>query len=234
MEKGGIIVKLEEKVFERKKFIIKNLLDYGFRYKNGHYTLKVDFMEGDFQAILAINEEGVFTGKVIDKMNNEAYGQLYNETMKGAYVNSVRFAYENLLTCLAKACCVDVHFAFHQANRITAEIVNSYHISPDFPWVQSQYQDYGTFRHPDSKKWFALIMNVKWGVLLKNEDETTIDIINLKIDPEDGETLRKIRGIYPGYHMNHKYWISVVLNDTLLDEKILRLVEDSFSLTKKK
>ncbi|NWO25690.1 hypothetical protein HW272_08440 [Peptostreptococcaceae bacterium oral taxon 081] len=31
--------------------------------------------------------------------------------------------------------------------------------------------------------------------------------------------------------MNHKHWISVVLNETLSDNEVMKLIENSFSLT---
>ena len=46
-----------------------------------------------------------------------------------------------------------------------------------------------------------------------------------------GDELRPIPGIYPAYHMNHKTWISVVLDETLPDEKILELIDTSYQLT---
>ena len=46
-----------------------------------------------------------------------------------------------------------------------------------------------------------------------------------------GDELRQIPGIYPAYHMNHKTWISVVLDETLPDEKILELIDTSYQLT---
>ena len=32
--------------------------------------------------------------------------------------------------------------------------------------------------------------------------------------------------------MNHKTWISVVLDDTICDDKIMELIQSSFDLTK--
>lgn len=32
--------------------------------------------------------------------------------------------------------------------------------------------------------------------------------------------------------MNHKMWISVVLDDTICDDKIMELIQSSFDLTK--
>jgi len=41
-------------------------------------------------------------------------------------------------------------------------------------------------------------------------------------------------GIYPAHHMNHKYWISVVLNEEIEDEKIMTLIDLSFNITNEK
>ena len=41
-------------------------------------------------------------------------------------------------------------------------------------------------------------------------------------------------GIYPAYHMNHKYWISIVLNEEIEDERIMHLIDLSFNVTNEK
>lgn len=46
-------------------------------------------------------------------------------------------------------------------------------------------------------------------------------------------SLRKRQGIPPGYHMNKEHWITLVLNRFDPTEKIYRLIEISFHLTKK-
>ena len=189
-------------------------------------------MEGDFSATLFVADNGSVSGKVVDNMTGEEYLPLRVENYSGAYVNSVRAAYENLLAEIAEKCCTDVLFVSDQANRITDAIFDMYSVRPDFPWGQSQYESYGTFRHPDNNKWFALIMDVKWNVLLKDGNTSFVDIVNLKIDPSTGEELRKIPGIYPAYHMNHKNWISVTLDDRLTDEEVMALIDSSFGLTR--
>ena len=77
----------------------------------------------------------------------------------------------------------------------------------------------------------ALIINVTRDVLDKDGNTSPIDILNVKISPAQGEELRKTPGIYPAYHMNHKTWISVVLDETLADEKIGELINTSYQLT---
>lgn len=222
---------IEQKIFERKRFDPKKLLEYGFQRKSDCFIYQSDFMNGDFHAYISVTDKDIISGRVIDTMNDEEYAPLRVENLTGAYVGQVRNEYKNLLNDIADKCCTTVLFAFDQANRITEQIIAKYAVHPDFPWEQSQYQSYGTFRHTDSGKWFALIMNIKWDSLLKNKNQNTIDIINLKVNPKKCTGLTTTNGIYPGYHMNHQNWISVVLNDTLSDEEIMRLIEDSFSLT---
>lgn len=225
---------IEQQVFKKRRFVPARMTAYGFAKKSRCYTYEKDFMDGDFHAVVTVSQKGEVSGTVIDRMNEEAYAPLRQQVHEGAYAHKVQCAYQALLEQIADACCETVLFASDQANRLTDRILETYDVKPDFPWAQQQYQSYGAFRHADSGKWFALLMNVKWDVLLKNGDQTTVDIVNLKIDPERGAALRAQPGIYPGYHMNHKNWISVVLDGTIADDVVMASVADSYRLTKKK
>lgn len=116
-------------------------------------------------------------------------------------------------------------FASDQANRIANLIYERYGVKLDFPWKD----DNGVFRHLDNNKRFSLIMYVKWNALLKDGNTRMVNIMNLK-----SEEHYDIDGIYPAYHMNHKSWISLALDDTLSDSLIMELVSKSYNLTKKK
>ena len=133
---------------------------------------------------------------------------------------------------MRRPCCQDVLFASDQANRLTQCILERFQVEPDFPWEkEARYQAYGVFRHASNRKWFALIMRVKCAVLDKDGNPALVDVINLKIPPEHGEALLQLPGVYPAYHMNHKTWISVVLDDTQTDEAIMAWIEGSYRLT---
>lgn len=228
---------IEEKVFERKKFISKKLLQYGFCEVDDGYEYKTDFMNREFQASIFVTKEGKISGKVIDVMNNEEYSRIRAENCSDAFVVSVRTAYESLLTSIAGACCNATFFNSEQANRIMGKILQEYQVEPDFPWAKGKckkYEDYCVFRHKDTKKWFALIMNINWHSLLKDNNFEMVDVINLKTEASDNENLKKKSGIYPAYHMNHKSWISIVLNENFKDEEIIELINLSFNLTHEK
>lgn len=224
----------EEKIFGRKRFDAGKMLRFGFRAAEGGFVYSSDFFNGDFRAEITVSASGGVSGKVIDKMNDEEYAPLRIDGFNCGYVNSVRNGYEELLSYIAENCCRGVLFACDQANRVTELISRAYSVDPDFPFGQGQYGGCGVFRHGDNRKWFAIIMNVRRSVLDKRGGDRPVDIINLKTDPGlDGGSPAK-EGVYPAYHMNHKKWISVLLDDTLSDGDIMAMIDISFRMTKQR
>lgn len=222
---------IEEKVFERKRFVKEKMLDFGFTENDGGYCYETDFMDGDFSAVLQVSKSGEIACRVVDKMNGEEYSQIRIDSSRSGYVQSVRTAYEELLGHIAEECCKEVSFASDQANRIAERIAGTYDTLPDYPWDGSGYQHFGVFRHSGNSKWFALIMNVKRRVLTKDHDESAVDVVNLKAERDAIAKLTQRPGIYPAYHMNRKYWISVALDGLLTDDEVMALVSESFRLT---
>ena len=117
-------------------------------------------------------------------------------------------------------------------DKVTKYISNQYGVDPEYPW--DNYPEYTVFRHRDNKKWFALIMKVgcdKIGI----KGEGQVDVINLKIDdPILHDTLVHEKGIIPGYHMNKQYWITVMLDGSVSEDQVYRLIDTSFAATGKK
>jgi len=228
-------MKIEEKVFEQKKFIPEKLLKYGFCEVGNGYEYKTDFMNGEFQASIFVTKEGKASGKVIDVMNDEKYSRLHAENCSDSYVISVQTAYEDLLISIAESCCDILPFASSQANRIMEKIFQKYKVEPDFPWAKQggfkNYKNYGVFRHKGTKKWFAIIMDVNWHSLLKNKNFATVDIINLKVEFVE---YFKNKGIYPAYHMDKENWVSITLDETLEDDVITNIIDLSFNVTNEK
>ena len=60
------------------------------------------------------------------------------------------------------------------------------------------------------------------------------EIINLKIDDKKIPLLLTQKGFYPAYHMNKKYWITLILDETLNDEIIFQLITESHTFSEKK
>ena len=219
------MIHIEDEFFLKKKFNFEKLKEFGFSIENNTYVYTEYFLDSNFKAIIEISD--VLKGKVIDNNSDEEYIPLCIESFDGEYVCKVREAYKSILKRIADTCCTNVFFAFEQANRITNQIYETYGIKPDFPWND----DNGVFRHLDTRKWFSLIMYVSLDALLKNGEGHMLNIINVKIDTSKRDELCEIKGIYPAFHMNHKMWVSIALDETISDDKIMKLIQCSFDLT---
>ena len=222
------MARLIDDVFKHQKFIPTQMTEFGFQKTGDSYTYEENFLGGSFRAVVTVRN-GKVDGQVIDCSTGDEYYQIDVPAMQGKFVSSVRSGYLEILGRIVDHCCLTMPFASPQANRIAGRIYDQYRVMPDFPWKSKNNKDNGVFRHLNSGKWFGLIMNGRRGLVTKDDDEQNVDIINLKSDtlPVDG------RSVFPAYHMNHKYWISVVLDDQLGDDDVMRLIDESFRLTGK-
>lgn len=93
-----------------------------------------------------------------------------------------------------------------------------------------KFPNYEVLRHKKNEKWFGLFMLVEKNKL-GLEGEETIDIVDVKADPELVAILRNTSGYFPAYHMDKNHWISVVLDGTVKEKKIIDLLKDSYNLT---
>ncbi len=58
--------------------------------------------------------------------------------------------------------------------------------------------------------------------------------MNLKCDPNEALALRDVfESVIPGYHMNKKHWNTVILDDSIPDGEIERMIDRSYGLVVK-
>ena len=211
-------------VFKKTKVNYSKLIKYGFKNNINNYIYEKEFLN-DFRAIITVNENNNITGKVIDLQTNDEYTNI-NMDINGTFVNQIRDEYKKILTDIKNNCFTRIYFISSQANRITNYIINKYHNYPEFLW--KKFDGYGVFRNLNNNKWYAIIMNVDFSKIDNKTGE--IEIINIKLKEEKIRELLKENGFYKSYHMNKKDWISMVLNDTIKDEIIEELIDESYKL----
>ena len=222
---------IEDRVFKKSKVNLQKLKKYGFAKYDGSWVYEKTFMNGDFKAVVQIDAQKKVRGEVFDVASGDVYLPLRIECGAEGYVHKVRAEYEKILQEIKNSCCNENIFASGQANRLVDFIVKTYGDKPDFPW--KKYNEYGVFRNNDSNKWYALIMNIGFNRLV-DEACGDVDVINIKIDENKIPVLLKQQGFYPAYHMNKKYWITLVLDDTISDEDLFELVDESHNYSIKK
>ena len=105
-------------------------------------------------------------------------------------------------------------------------VKKQYGTVPEYLWKESP--ESAVLRHSNGK-WYAVLMQVEKS-RLGLEGDTKVDIIDVKCDPDMVGLLTQTYGFLPGYHMNKKYWITMLLDGTVSEAKILDFLDMSYDL----
>ena len=201
---------------------------YGFVENEEFWTYNCQILQGEFFMTLSITPDNV-SFQVFDQETGDLYPQVHMESMRGSFVASVREACLEILYQIRKACFDVQDFIYPQTKRIVAKVLEKYGNQLEYLWEKSP--DTAVLRHEGNQKWYAVVMRIPWNKLEKGR-EGLVEAVNLKHD-QVADLLSK-KGIYPAFHMNKRYWLSLALDDSLQDEEVLELIERSWKLTVKK
>ena len=215
-------------IFKSYQFTQEKARVYGFLENGGVWIDSFQILDGDFVMTVSITTDNV-NFQVFDQETGDLYPQVHMESMTGSFVGSVREACLEILYQIRKACFDVQDFICPQTKRIMDQVQEKYGNQLEYLWEKSP--DTAVLRHEDSKKWYAVLMRIPWDKLEKGRDGQ-VEAVNLKHDQV--ADLLSQNGIYPAFHMNKRYWISLALDDTLSDEEVLDLLEISWNLTLKK
>jgi len=215
-------------IFKAYQFNSKKAKEYGFEENQGVWTYSSTILQGDFLMKITV-EDSDLTFQVFDQETGDLYPQVHMIGMRGTFVGSVREACLEVLYSIRKACFEVQEFFCPQTKRIMTLVQEKYGNQLEFLWEKSP--DTAVLRHENNQKWYAVLMQISWEKLDKTR-EGLVEAVNLKHDQV--ADLLSQKGIYPAFHMNKRYWISLPFDDTLTDEKVLELFERSWFLTSKK
>lgn len=88
----------------------------------------------------------------------------------------------------------------------------------DYPFADPNWT---VMRHYGNRRTFALIFEREGKIW-----------VNVKAEPMWGEHWRRTYpAVVPGYHMNKRHWISIILDGSMSEEEILPLIAESWALT---
>lgn len=109
-------------------------------------------------------------------------------------------------------------------------VKNQYGTVPEYLWETSPKS--AVLRHKNGK-WYAVLMQVEKS-RLGLEEESMVDIINVKCEPDMVGLLTQTYGFLSGYYMNKKYWITMLLDGRVSEAKILDFLDLSYDLIDQK
>lgn len=215
-------------IFKSYQFNKEKARDYGFVENGEVWTYSCQILQGEFFMTLSITPDNV-NFQVFDQETGDLYPQVHMESMSGSFVASVREACLEILYQIRKSCFDVQDFICPQTKRIIAQVQEKYGSQLEYLWEKSP--DTAVLRHEGNQKWYAVLMRIPWDKLEKGR-EGLVEAVNLKHD-QVADLLSK-KGIYPAFHMNKRYWLSLALDDSLQDEEVIELIEKSWNLTVKK
>lgn len=105
-------------------------------------------------------------------------------------------------------------------------VMDTFGTEPQYPWDDCN----AILRHSHNRKWYGVLLVVprsKFG--LPGDDP--VDVLNVKCDVLLSAAIRGEPGIYPAYHMNKDKWISILLDNSVDQGRIIPLIEMSYDLT---
>ena len=196
--------------FRLKRASFSKLTEYGFTRDGGGYVLTLPLVGGQLGLTVRVTDGGEVSARVFDADTGDEYTLHLVEESAGSFVGAVRGEYAAALA------------AEYMRGKYGSEL--------EFLWADTP--DCAICRRGDSKKWYAVFMVVKRGKLkgCAGDPEAEVEIINLRLPPEELPALVDGENFFPAYHMNKKNWVSVRA-DGVPERLLLRMIDVSYALT---
>ena len=204
------------------------LLKYGFECIGGEYVYTTDIFDNQFLLTVTINESGLTT-TLLEKEIQEVYTLHLVSSASGKFVNRVREEFYKVIDDINEHCS-DNPTKNELVTQIHDYVLQKYGDAPEYLW--EKYPDASIIRRKDTQKWYALFMNVSLKKLSLDDDKV-VPIIDIRYDANELPTKVDNKHYFPGYHMNKKHWITVILDGSVAIEEIYDLIDKSYNLAKK-
>lgn len=203
------------------------LLDYGFQKKGKEYIYIAKIYNDQFQMIVIFSKESN-ASKLIDIISGDEYVLVDIQDSTGEFVGKVRAEYENKLKDIIEKCTTPNVFKSNQAKKIIKYIREKYDDGLEFLW--EKYDNNAIWRNKANDKWYGLLLTVSKRKLGIDSDDI-VEIIDLRYQKEKVDEIINGKNIYPGYHMNKKSWITIILDDSIAIDEIYDLIDNSYELS---
>ena len=219
---------MREVDLKNKTVDVAKLEQFGFvKTADGyHYEKRIC----DEQLLLSLD---FVDGKIFSNVA-DSFGEEYNlhlvESSVGAYVGAVREEYEKILAAFVENCCKENIFQAEIIKNLVEYVREKYGDELEFLW--EKFPKAAILRRKDTKKWYAVIINVnekKLGLDADNE----VEVIDLRGNPEELKELVDGVNYFAGYHMNKRSWFTIRLDGSVSLEKICEYVDKSYTLARK-
>ena len=225
MEKSPQVLKTP-----KASFVASKLIAFGFEFdsQTSTYLYKSKASDFNFEFRILI-KDGEYSTKVYDLDSECEYLLHKSHQAQGEFVGRVREYLSNLENKIIKQCALDPMFNTLQATKSIERVQEKYHVKAEFLFGEDEPT--AVFRKvvKEKPKWFAFISRCNRKTVT-GTGEGKIEILNLRLEASDVDTLITHEHIHRGYHMNKKYWLTIELDTTVDTDMIYALLDKSYRL----
>ncbi|MCI8590037.1 MAG: hypothetical protein HFE77_04930 [Clostridiales bacterium] len=217
-----------ENLFLRKKAVPEKLKSFGFLPKGRRFVYETMLMDGDFKLTISVRSSGVPDTALCEMATGEEY-ILYKTDACGRFVEEIRSAVEAVLLTIADQCYEPAVFKAEQSVKLIEFVREKYGDELEYLW--DKFPDNAVWRRKDNQKWYGALLTVSRRKLGIPSDEI-VEIIDLRADPDTLKKMVDNNRYYPGWHMNKKHWVTIILDGSVSFEEICRRIDESYALTR--
>lgn len=199
------------------------LLKEGFILNNNLYLKRYN-IEKNFYIEINISKKIIV--KVFDILTNEEYYPIYVVNNNGEFTKKLKSTIDEVVKTIINSCLIKNNVK----ENLIQYVEKKYHTKMTMPWENNP--TFITLNTNNTHKWYGLIMDINANLLKLNGD-IKVDVINIKLPQDIIPKLIDNINYFPAYHMNKKYWITILLNNNLDINKLYNLIDESYELVDK-
>lgn len=217
--------------FSHLKLKVDSLIPYGFtKTAEKIYDYQVSILDNQFILTVSIYPSEKINTTIVDALTKEEYTLYKNQSATGSFVSSIRKSVIEQLDLIV-ASCFETTPVFQTADSQSVINYVQEHYQTNLEFLWKQFPNDAVLRRSDSKKWYAALMKIP-ATKIGLDSDNLVEILDIRMDPD--LLINKIDNnqIFPGYHMNKKHWVSILLNGQNNLDTVYSYIDASYELAK--
>lgn len=218
---------MTEVTFKNRKPNIEKLLSFGFEPVEGGYVHHAALVDGQLMLTVKVTADEKIYEEITDQNSGDEYVLHRVAGARGSFVGQVKTEYEEILEKISAKCFDAEVFKSEQAKAVIAYVRDTY--TDEFEYLWKKFPDNAIVRRKDNRKWYAALLTVSKRKLGWDSDDP-IEILDVRMRPEDVEKQVDNKTYFPGYHMNKRHWVTVCLDRSVAFDEICEGIDESYRL----
>lgn len=217
---------MADDIFRFHTLNLPKLRVFGFVQNGDAYQFSQPLLDGDFTLVVTVAQNGTMSSAVYER-DGEEYIPYRLKGASGSFVGDMRLAYEDLAARILHDCYDKAIFTAAQTQEVIAFAARTWGNEPEYLW--EKFPDNAVLRRSDNNKWYAALLTVAKNKLGLDGAEK-VEILDIRADPAELQTLIDGTRYFAGYHMNKKHWLTIVLDGRVPTDEIVARLKNSYEL----